>query len=126
MGPPPPPLPSLGDPPPYAVDTFPRSVRPPNRRGNVSTTRKTRNDDFSICVHDFLIAVHVFMILHLSFSVPLSASLSLSLGHPRKAGSEGYFKKLSKPLFHWDHRHPLGPKQLLFYDFLKKCAAGAL
>ena len=48
------------------------------------------------------------------------------IGHPRKAGSEGYFKKLSKPLFHWDHRHPLGPKQLLFYDFLKKCAAGAL
>ena len=50
----------------------------------------------------------------------------VSVGHPRKAGSEGYFKKLSKPLFHWDHRHPLGPKQLLFYDFLKKCAAGAL
>ena len=63
----------------------------------------------------------------LSYSKSISKSRTrLIVGHPRKAGSEGYFKKLSKPLFHWDHRHPLGPKQLLFYDFFEKCAAGAL
>ena len=32
------------------------------------------------------------------------------IGHPRQAGSEGYFKKLSKGVFFWDYRHPLGPK----------------
>ena len=49
-----------------------------------------------------------------------------AVGHPRQAGSEGYFKKLSKGVFFWDYRHPLGPKWLLFYDFFDKCATGAL